>query len=543
MKRDFSRCPRCGAPTKKPPSFAGPPSEFWLECTECNTFINTYIPQNHQRAVHEDDHRYKGNFGAYGTGKTLTSREEVEKHSIITDNGVVLIGANVTSQYEQTIKRELESDIPKAFVADSSNQKAYIDLINGTRILYRPFDDPDKLRSYNLTMFVILEASEVKAEAYHQLKTRLRNTNACKQAVDENGNLMWEEDEQGQLIPIFSHDWRRGIVESNPDAGWIRTDLLMNASEIQKHGRVMDEYTVPDDKKDPAISVHVASTDVNRYLPKSFIDEQVKNKPTWWVARYIYASFAYAEGLVYPSAMKHIVPTFSIPTDWKRLAAFDYGLTDDAVFHWAAIDEKAGICYIYKEERVNNRNIDELVKIFKAGCADIPIGGWAITPLIDPKSGPKRDYHKKSLIDLFGEQGCVFQPGYVNVDARLMRMNTYLESGRLKIMDCCRGTIDELREYKFKPRSLSRDIKDDKPEDKNNHGINCIEWMCMALPADPRRLVYGVFNKFGTDITQAQLEHEAEGGLPFALTDEEDLQNKRRSADYAYGIEQGGGWY
>ena len=141
------------------------------------------------------------------------------------------------------------------------------------------------------------------------------------------------------------------------------------------------------------------------------------------------------------------------------------------------------------------------------------------------------------MIDLFGEQGCIFQPGYTNVDARLLRMNTYFESGRLKIMDCCTGTINELREYKFKPRSLSRDIKDDKPEDKNNHGINCMEWICMALPADPRRLSLGVFNKFGRDVTQEQQEHEDSGGLPFALMDEEDLRNKYAAAEYAYGIE------
>ena len=36
------------------------------DCTRCNTFINTYIPQAHQCAVHTDTHRFVGNFGAYG---------------------------------------------------------------------------------------------------------------------------------------------------------------------------------------------------------------------------------------------------------------------------------------------------------------------------------------------------------------------------------------------------------------------------------------------------------------------------------------------
>ena len=41
--RDFSRCPRCGAPTMKARAYNSSESEFWVECTQCNTFINTYI--------------------------------------------------------------------------------------------------------------------------------------------------------------------------------------------------------------------------------------------------------------------------------------------------------------------------------------------------------------------------------------------------------------------------------------------------------------------------------------------------------------------
>ncbi len=53
--RDYSRCPRCGAATAKAVAFNEGESEFWYECTRCNTFINTYIPQAHQEAVHRDE--------------------------------------------------------------------------------------------------------------------------------------------------------------------------------------------------------------------------------------------------------------------------------------------------------------------------------------------------------------------------------------------------------------------------------------------------------------------------------------------------------
>lgn len=241
----LERCPRCGSEWKMTPALSGAPSEFWRRCSnsKCNTYLNTYIPQEHQYAFHTDPHRFTGNFGGFGSGKTLTSREEIIKHILITPNGNTLIGANVQSQYEQTLKRELEADIPKAFVKRVNAQKAYMDLINGHRVIYRPFDDPDKLRSYNLTQFVIVEASEVKQASFTQLKTRLRNMAGTVPLLDENGEPVYKIAKNGVKIPIPAHDWRRGIIESNPDAGWIRDDVLLVSDEIYKHGEIHDFYS------------------------------------------------------------------------------------------------------------------------------------------------------------------------------------------------------------------------------------------------------------------------------------------------------------
>lgn len=533
MPRNFNSCPRCGAPTVKSFSYSGQLSEFWLECTECNTYINTYIPQEHQAAVHVDDHKYIGNFGAYGTGKTLTSREELYKHIFLTPNANALIGANITPQYEQTIKRDFEQDFPAAFISDYKAQKSYYDLINGARILFRPFDDPDKLRSLNLTFFVIVEASEVKGEAFHQLKTRLRNLNATTPELDEENNILYDTLTNGVQIPRIGADWRKGIIESNPDAGWIRTDILLNSSQITKHGRVADDYQIPEHSQDPAISTHVASTDVNSFLPKTFIQELTKNKPAWWINRYIHSSFSYSEGLVYPSAGGAIVPPFAIPNDWKHIVAADYGLSDDFVYLFGAVDPKHGILYIYKCISTKNRNIDDLAKMYYKETADIPSGMLWGQPILDPKSGAKRDYDKKTLYDHFLDKGIAFKPGHVSVDARVYRTNTYFESGKLKIMSNCIYLTDELADYKFPSKSLSGSTKGDpnKPIDKNNHAINPLEWICMELPADPRDLLFGIYNKYGDDVTQ--MPGRREQYMPYALQDTISTTDD----NYAYGME------
>ena len=154
------RCPRCNAPLIPTVSISGAPSTDWLECSNnvCNTYVDMYHPMEHQASVHLDSHRIIGNFGSYGTGKTKTSEKEIEKHIFITPNANILLGANITSQYEQTLLRDFEKSFPQAFMESRSQQKGYIDFINGARLMLRPFDDPDKLRSNNYSLVVMIEA-------------------------------------------------------------------------------------------------------------------------------------------------------------------------------------------------------------------------------------------------------------------------------------------------------------------------------------------------------------------------------------------------
>ena len=520
----LDRCPRCGAQWKTTIAMNGGPSEFWKECSNpsCNTYLNTYVPQSHQYAFHRDSHTFVGNFGGYGSGKTLTSREEIYKHIFLTPHGTTLIGANVGSQYEQTIKREIESDLPKAFVKRISTQKSYMDLINDHRVMYRPYDDPDKLRSYNLTSFLIVEASEVKQQSFTQLKTRLRNTAATVPLRDEDGEIVYKTLKNGVQVPVIDHIWTKGIIESNPSAGWIKNEVLLVSSEIHKHGEIVDEYDVDPDLADPAISTHVTSTSANEFLPDNFIDQNIKNKPMWWVNRYIYGSFLYAEGKVYPRSNACVVDDFEIPKHWRRIVAFDYGLSDDAVFIAGAVDLEHGILYIYDESRSNDNNIEVLSSIFFEFTKDIPVGGWICPPIIDPKSGPKRDYDKKSLSDHFLDYGISFIPGFINVDARIFRLNTYFESGKLKIMRKCKGLIRELDNYKFRADESLNSGYTGKPVDKDNHGINALEWITMELPADPKNLLYGVYGKDGVDLTPKEEEEKKETQLlNWALSDPE----------------------
>lgn len=533
--RDFSHCPRCGAKTEPSKTYLGTDSEFWRECTKCNTYINTYIPQDHQAAVHRDDHTFIGNFGGYGSGKTTTDRQEFYKHMFITPHGNTLIGANVSSQYEQTIKRDIEADLPIAFIEDYSVQKVYYDFKNGHRLMFRPLDDQGKLRSYNLSMFLVVEASEVDAEIFAQLKTRLRNTAASKQLVVD-GVPQFRITKNGGQVPVWEHSWQKGLVESNPDSGWIRNDVLLVSDKINKHGNINDSYVIPVDNIDPATSSHITATDANEYLPpdpQTFIRNICKNKPDWWIRRYTQGSFSYAEGLVYPNAMSCVVDPYEVPKNWLRLIAFDYGLSDDARYIYAAINMEKGIVHVYKEQSAHNKNIAELADIYKEGTKDIPSGMIYGQPIIDPKSGPKRDYNKKSLADYFLDYGIAFKPGVVSLDARIFRLNTYIDQGYLTISSDCRLLIKELSDYKYPPHTLGETRHSDKPVDKNNHSINPLEWIVMELPANPKNVLQGVYNNRGQRVDIEEATHRP--FVPWQFADNNNLAAADPDADYDFG--------
>ena len=530
---NLKRCPRCNSILGPTTSISGAPSTDWLECTNsaCNTFVDTYHPMPHQTSVHEDAHRIIGNFGSYGTGKTKTSEKEIEKHIFITPNANILLGANITSQYEQTLLRDFEKSMPEAFMEGRSQQKGYIDFINGARLMLRPFDDPDKLRSNNYSLVVMLEASEINADAFHQLKTRLRNTAAT---CVEDGNI---------------YDWRKLICESNPDSGWIRTDVLLVSELITQHGRfAIEDYSKQQDPLsiDKSISTHVASTDVNHFLPPDYMQVNAKNKPDWWVKRFLYGSFLFAEGLVYPNAMNCIVKT---PRDaegkpltprhfphWKILVAHDYGLMDEATFVYAAIDTKRNKLIVYKCDHTNNAPLKDLVKLFRIGTADIAFGQLYTTPIIDPKNN-KRDYDKKDLISHYQDYGITFKPGHVNVDARIIRLNDYIESGQLEIWDCCEYIISELREYKFKPKTLDDKESKNKPVDKDNHAINALEWICMELPANPKSLILTGYDEYGRPIAPETEKMLKKQEKLWQLTDNDEDGVLQYDQSTAFGIE------
>lgn len=491
------KCPRCGSAMKKAIAFNGGQSEFWYVCNRapaCNTYFNSFRPMPHQYEFLRDGHKFKLNAGGFGSAKTYATRQFIYKQLFMNPHGQVLVGANVSSQYENTIKKELEADIPAAFVKKYSAQKQMMELFNGCRLLYRPFDDEGKIRSLNLSAWVIMEASEVDVEFFTQLKSRLRNMSAAQfKGLDSKGK------------PIYEHFRGQGIAESNPEAGWLRDEFLTPADEVHQHGTAIVKYEPNKDKRDKSISVHISSTDSNIYLPDTYIEDLCKNKPQWWIDRYLFGSFEFANGLIVPTYKDLFIPYFEPPKSWVRLISHDPGIVDKAAFVNAAIDDRNGIVYIYRDLQYQDMGVDQLYeKWCKEVTYDMSMTQLYTQPILDPKIYGRRNMTDLQTYDqMWAQHGVFFQPGHISVEDRIFRLTTYVQAGRLKIMDNCFNLKFELSEYKWKV-DKNKNYKE-QPVDKNNHSIDALEWILMKLPEDPSKLMLGAYSGF-TDSSERKRE-------------------------------------
>lgn len=436
----------------------GQTGDWNLECSECGTILFCYEPMEHQAEFHKDAHKYKMYAGGYGSAKTSTCAAEMILLTTSTPGGTSLIGAATQPQLEQTAKKDFMSMLHPKFIKSISVQKNYIDLINGHRILFRPLDSEGKAKSLNLCYVWVEEASEVNFDYVTQLQTRLRN---------------------------HATEHHQMILSTNPDLGWVRTEFLLKADSIIGANRV---YHIEEEDKNPNISVHIASTDKNKYLPADYYYSVAKGKERWWVERYLNASFDFAEGAVYSDFMDHVVDPFPIPDDWQRLGGADFGIRDPTVLLMGAIDPKDGTVYIYDEYYRNALTVPEHAKVMLEMLAAVPFG--RLLRLVGDPSGKKRNLNDhKSLFDHYGEYGIWFEEGNNRIEAGIAKVQAYFKTNKLKIFRSCRWTVKEGMEYKYKPLELdSKKNIDEKPLDKNNHAMDSLRYLINELPDDPTLL-------------------------------------------------------
>lgn len=464
---DGDRCPQCHFGLMRESDQKDDDGvAIYLSCSECNTIQLTYVPMDHQDHFHADPCKFKGFFGGYGSGKTRTGAEETVQHILSTPSGMTLIGAETKNQLESTAKEMFLKVFPDFMVEDHLKQKDMLLCANGHVVIFRPLDDEGKLRSLNLTAFWIEEASEVKYEIFVQLQTRLRNK-ATKH--------------------------HQGIITSNPDMGWIKSEFLLKSGQI--YNAEQDYYQDPEEVNE-AFASHIAPTHLNTYLPTTYVEDTAKGKPEWWIRRFLFGSFDHTEGQVYPMFNKLVIPSFPIPRRWERITGTDFGLVDPTVMLAAAIDPDKGELHIYKEHYESGKSIHyHQAQMKQKILNDIPQGRLR-KMVADPKGKAKSEKDMRSTYDYYAEYDIYFEPGINKIEDGIQKVFSYMDLKKLWIHDCCLATIKEGVNYKYPKQALLTDKNpSEKPVDKDNHAMDCLKYICAELPDNPIELLNQSYNR------------------------------------------------
>ena len=459
-----------------------PEGKRYSVCSICNASEIHYYPQPHQAEFHRDKHTFKAIFGAYGSGKTTTAVISILQHVLHVPFGRTALLAPTMQLLKETSYKELMKFLPHTHIAEERRTKGEekIVLKNGHEIMLLPSDTAEKIRSLNLTAFYLEEASNSKYDVFVELTARLRNEAAVEYNVAEDGTRTVKN---SKLL---------GILCSNPDSGWIRTEVL------HKSDKVYASLVYPKDPQfNPFLSTHIHSSYQNKYLDPDFQTRIGRGKPDWWVKRYIYGSFEYAEGLVYPQFGQSVVEPFTVPPNWKRMFGVDFGLRDPTVMLGVAIDPDRGIAYVYAEHYQSEKPVNYHAAEMRKILDKVPPGMINGQIVADPAGKQRRGTTGRSYFGHYAEYGLWFKEALNNLESGIMKVFTYFEMGKLKIMSNCVHTIKEGRDYKYSEHAINQDRnRGEKPMDFNNHAMDVLRYIMQELPDNPEDLVNEVyFNK------------------------------------------------
>lgn len=432
-------CLKCGKPYKKGSS------SWWGYCPDCGVVQQFYEALPMQAAFHASPAKYRLYIGGFGSGKTLCGCQEAVQLALEYDHNYIMVGAMTYPNLRDTTRKQLLEIVPEPYLRGGSFSTSFssteneLTFANGSVIIFRSMDDPNKYKSLNLGAFYLDELSEATQEMWQMLEGRLRLTTVPR---------------------------RTGFATSNPEGhNWVW------------------KYFINAKKKN--YEVFVAPTTENVYLPDDYVSGLLESYDEAWVRRYIYADFNTFEGKIYtdfqPEA-PYVVPYTKPPEGWPIYVGIDHGLQNPTAVLWAAVDPETGRVYIFQEYYKRGALVEDHVKMIKYLSNGYPIYSY----FIDPSTKMRNSVTGKSVMNEYIRLGLPVRPANNDVLAGIERVSSYfkLHDGlpSLQIADTCTNLIEELSEYKWETSQTNKNHPE-KPHKFHDHAADALRYIIMGLPS------------------------------------------------------------
>lgn len=290
-------------------------------------------------------------------------------------------------------------------------------------ILFRQLEEPDKLRSLNLSGAYVDEASQISEQAFMLLQSRLRGKGLRKLILTTNPN---------------GHDY------------------------IYSWFVKQDGLTTPEVKAKFKL-IQAPSTE-NKHLPEGYVADLMATWSQERIKREIEGSFDAFEGMVYHEFRRdvHVVQPFVIPKEWTRVAGADHGYRNPSAWVFGAVDYDGNV-YIYKEFYEREWLIEEICKgnkkLNKPGIIELTRGEKLDQVRMDPSVGAVRSQTGQTDWDVYVEnlpRDFPLLRANNDVATGIDKVKTYLKvdprtnKPRLFIFNSCTHLLDELASYRYK---------------------------------------------------------------------------------------------
>lgn len=423
-----------------------------------------------QWAMSPDDPKYVAYVGGIGSGKTLIGCITVLSWAVMYPGDYLIARQFYPELRDTTYKTFLEICPPELILKHNiAEMSVKIRSIGGkiSTILFRPLEEADKLRSLNLSGFLIDEASQVSEYAFMLLQGRLRGPGL-----------------------------RKGILVTNP-AGhnwiymWFVKKDFMNPKAHNQYGLIM------------------APSTENVHLPEGYIESIMTTWSAQRIKREIYGSMDAFEGQIYTEFRRdvHVIQPFRIPDEWTRIIGADHGYRNPTCWLWGAVDYDGNI-YIYREFYESEWLVEEIAKgkkdVGKPGITQLMAGERVEGAYIDPSTrntrgisrGSTTSRTKKGLSewDEYIEhlpKGFPLIPANNSVSAGIEKVKSYLKiredtrKPRLYIFNTCHNLITELVKYRYKemrPNQIGKQNEPEEPVKADDHACDALRYLIMSRP-------------------------------------------------------------
>lgn len=406
--------------------------------------------------------KYSLYVGGIGSGKTMIGCLTMLTMAVQYP-GTYLISRQFMPELRDTTLKQFLEICPKELIHEYRVADAIVRIKSSggkiSDILFRQLEEPDKLRSLNLSGFYIDESSQVSEAAFMLLQGRLRGPGIRKGFLTTNPN---------------GHDWQYS---------WFFKQDMFNKEEAKAQFKL----------------IKAPSTE-NVHLPDGYVAGMMATWSPERIKREIEGSFDAFEGMVYHEFRRdvHVVQPFVIPKEWTRVIGIDHGFRNPSAWVWGAVDYDDNI-YIYREFYEREWLIEEIIKgkDGKPGVLQLMRGEKIDQARIDPSVRAVRGQTGQSDWDIYIEhlpKDFPLLPANNEKTAGIDKVKTYLKISpktnkpRVFIFSNCYNLIDEFSKYRYKELTTNQKGKQaekEEPMKVDDHALDAFRYLIMSRPDAP----------------------------------------------------------